>query len=179
MFGPWWPNSDSLPVTYVSPVYLVIFREECLFSIMSQKTPLLLSLLCFALLFAVSCDNGEKEIALLEKEVLDIHDEVMPLMGPGAEIDKLITSLQDSLVVYTADSSGAYAEKLQTFQEAINGLESADESMMSWMREYEPGIGDGQSREERMTYLKEELVKVNEMKALTLSSIESARSLIQ
>ncbi|MEM8899749.1 MAG: hypothetical protein AAGC85_16660 [Bacteroidota bacterium] len=146
---------------------------------MSQKTPFLLSLIFTALLFTISCDNGEKEVALLEKEVLDVHDEVMPLMGPRAEIDLLVTSLQDSLAVYIADSTVDHSDKIATFQEAIDGLESANESMMTWMREYEPGIGDGQSMEERLTYLKDELVKVNDMKALTLSSIEAAKSLIQ
>ncbi|MEM7510804.1 MAG: hypothetical protein AAF388_07715 [Bacteroidota bacterium] len=146
---------------------------------MSQRTPLLLTLILTALLFTISCDNGEKEVALLEKEVLDVHDEVMPLMGPRAEIDILVTSLQDSMAVYIADSTVDHSEKLATFQEAIDGLESANESMMTWMREYQPGIGDGQSLEDRLSYLNDELVKVNDMKALTLASIEAAKSLIQ
>ncbi len=146
---------------------------------MSQRTPLIFSLIFSALLFTISCDNGEKEVALLEKEVLDVHDEVMPLMGPRAEIDILVTSLQDSMAIYIADSTVDHSEKLATFQGAIDGLESANESMMTWMREYQPGIEDGQSLEERLTYLKDELVKVNDMKALTLTSIEAAKSLIQ
>lgn len=146
---------------------------------MSQRTPLLFSLIFSALLLTISCDNGEKEVALLEKEVLDVHDEVMPLMGPRAEIDLLVTSLQDSIAVYVADSTVDHSAKIGSFQEAISGLEAANESMMTWMREYQPGIGDGQSLEDRLVYLKDELVKVNDMKALTLSSIEAAKSLIQ
>ncbi|MEM6764094.1 MAG: hypothetical protein AAF655_04185 [Bacteroidota bacterium] len=146
---------------------------------MFAKNPLFISLLCSLCIITFSCDKSKEEIALLEKEVLDIHDEVMPMMGPGTYMDSLSLSLTDSLEVYLADTAAVAKAKAKTFQEAIGNLESANESMMVWMREYQPGMEEGETPVDRIAYLQSELAKVKEMKEQTLTSIEEAKSLIE
>lgn len=100
----------------------------------------------------VNC--GEKEKSLYD-QVMDIHDEVMPKMN---DIYKMKKSLQDSI----AKTPDMPEETKLKFQQSILRLDSAGNSMMSWMREFNPPeAGD---KEAFNKYMETELVKVKKMR---------------
>lgn len=91
----------------------------------------------------------------LYDQVMDIHDEVMPKMNDLYKIKKQLT---DS-IANTPDMPGELKEK---FERTILQLDSAANSMMVWMREFNPP--DQKDVEAFQKYMESELVKVKEMK---------------
>ncbi|MEM6644052.1 MAG: hypothetical protein AAF616_13810 [Bacteroidota bacterium] len=73
-------------------------------------------------------ETGLKE---LKEEVLAIHDEVMPKIGELRRVRKDLMKRADS--VSASDSTIS-----KSLIETANELGEASESMMQWMREYEP-----------------------------------------
>lgn len=83
---------------------------------------------CVLLFIAMaSCvsNSQENELKELEQEIIELHDEVMPLMDPLYEIRKKLRqkSKLDSTNVGLID--------------AIITIETAEEEMMDWMRNYD------------------------------------------
>ena len=119
----------------------------------------LILFLCLVGLFT-SC----KEKSTLEKEVMVIHDEVMPRLG---ELNKDKKGLQ-SILKNTSDESVKII-----LLEAIAALEKADEGMMDWMAEYKlPSDPPAQE-----VYLKNEMVRITKVKTDMLESMQNAKSL--
>jgi hypothetical protein len=106
---------------------------------------------------------GEKEKSLYD-QVMDIHDEVMPKMN---DIYKMRKSLKDSLA-NTADMSD---EMKQQINQTILQLDSAGNSMMVWMREFNPP--DQKDEEAFKKYMETELVKVKKMRADVLKALKA------
>ena len=115
--------------------------------------------LCLVGLFT-SC--GEK--STLEKEVMAIHDEVMPRLG---ELNKDRKGLQ-SILKNTTDESVK-----TTLQEAITAIEKADDGMGEWMEEYKVPI-DPIAQED---YLKDEMIRITKVKTDILESMKNAKLL--
>ncbi|MFN8349751.1 MAG: viral A-type inclusion protein [Spirosomataceae bacterium] len=92
---------------------------------------------CIVLVSA--CQNEEQaKVETLEKEVMMIHDAVMPKMGElvalEGSISKKITHL-DSLLQITPNDTTLRQSLKQSLQLASQ-LRKADEDMMNWMHEY-------------------------------------------
>lgn len=105
--------------------------------------------------------EAEKE-HILYKEVMAIHDEVMPLMGELMAMNKKIKN---------KDSSSQKATELVVY------LEEANESMMDWMRKFNPNI-DNMTHEETMNYLEEEKKKIVEVREKMLSAQNKASAFL-
>ena len=105
-------------------------------------------------LIGTMANCGEKEKSLYD-QVMDIHDEVMPKMN---DIYKMRKSLQDS-IAKTPDMPEKTKLK---FQQSILRLDSAGNSMMSWMREFNPP--EAKDKEAFNKYMETELVKVKKMR---------------
>jgi len=114
--------------------------------------------------FATSC-KAEKESKQM-KEVMAVHDEVMPKMGQlGMENDSTDIGKQ--------------------YKEARIDLQEANEAMMSWMQ----GFGDRftpdeilngkELPEQKQKWLDEEEEKVKAMREQINSSIEKAQGLLK
>lgn len=116
------------------------------------------------LLAFTSLSIGCKEKSGLEKEVMAIHDEVMPKLG---ELNKLKRNLSKQLP--DIQNEPLRSEVLQI----ITDLENADEGMMTWMSEYKIP-SDESSKTEYLTKEKESIQKVRKD---MLSSIAKAKSL--
>lgn len=106
---------------------------------------------------------GEKEKSLYD-QVMDIHDEVMPKMG---DIYKMKKSLKDS-IANTTDMSG---ETKLKFEQKILQLDSAGNSMMVWMREFNPP----EPKDEKAfnKYMETELVKVKKMREEVMKALNT------
>ena len=108
--------------------------------------------LSLCLIYLFSCTTSQED---LKQEVLDLHDEVMLEMGSIRTTKKsLIEKIENSV-------DSIQATKLQ---ESITQLDEAHESMMVWMRQFDPEYSG--SKEEIDEYLNdqfEEIKKVQEI----------------
>lgn len=142
-----------------------------------------LKLLFFGcILLLMACANGEDkarsdgsefnpdELEKLEKEVMRIHDEVMPKMS---DIRKLQDQLEDRL-----DSTTYYTDKhIKELKRAQQGLEEADKSMWSWMYQY--NLDSVKGKTEKKLYLVDERAEIREVKSKMLNSIDYAQKTLE
>lgn len=99
-----------------------------------------------------ACNQKKKLEDGLFKEVMDIHDEVMPEMGTLRSMSKSIQVQIDSL---GADSTYQDTSQRKQLEEIVEKLKKANESMMEWMRQFEH-VEEGTPHGEVMKYLKEQ-----------------------
>lgn len=125
-----------------------------------------------ALLIFTSCNNKEKEqkaeFDILFEEVMKIHDDVMPEVN---NLYKLKKFAQDNINVI-ADTS-IYVKPLRDAQ--LNA-EKADEAMMQWMEKF--SVPDA-SHEQKMEYLKNQLVEIEEVRKIMLSTIYDGKLIVR
>jgi len=111
------------------------------------------SLVCgFLLVVLASCvsNNQEKELKQLEQEVIELHDEVMPLMDPLYKIRK---GLQEMTELDSANIE---------LKNAINTIEIAEEAMMDWMRNYDMTF-KGNDSAETLQYFSEKKKSIEQV----------------
>lgn len=128
-----------------------------------------------ALFLGFACNNNAdkagqlKEQEALYQQMMEVHDEVMPKMGELNALTrglKALNNLPDSLQINVT--------------EAVSNLENAHEGMMSWMGSLQTLEGlQTKPHEEIITYLSEELVKVEAVKTDMLSSIAEGKTLLE
>ncbi len=133
-------------------------------------------LLTFILLSAFSCKEDKKKDAPSGdnqmKEVMAIHDEVMPKMG---NIGKLVATLKSEV-----DSTAQGIE----YEKAMIDLQEGNKAMMDWMQ----GFGDRfdsdeimkgkMLSEEKKQWLNEEEDKIKAVRDQINSGIENAEKLL-
>lgn len=107
--------------------------------------------LCVALVVQ-ACNQNNKEQDQLFKEVMAIHDEVMPKMGTLRKLSKQIELQLDSLEVGNTQIDNKMKRKMES---AVKKLDDANESMMEWMRQFEQ-LEEGTPHEEALKYLKDQ-----------------------
>ena len=127
------------------------------------------------LVIFMSCKEKEKKSESLTqmKQVMAIHDEVMPKMGT---IGKLVGELKPK--VDSTETGIAY-------EMAMKDLQAAHKSMMDWMK----GFGDrftsdeilngAELTKEKQMWLNEEEKKVIALKKQINTSIENAEKLLE
>jgi len=101
----------------------------------------------------------------LYDQVMAIHDEVMPKMN---DLYKAKTELRKRL-----EASDLTEAERTAIGEKIAQIEAADESMMVWMRQFEP-IPDSAGEEKAKQYLEAELIKVKKVREDILQALEEA-----
>jgi hypothetical protein len=131
----------------------------------------------FALLFSLSiaCQNNapvEEETAVtsassesLKKEVMDLHDKVMPEMTP---MSKLQGQLQEA-AVGSPDSLN--------YMTAAQDLKFAKQAMMEWMRGFSSTFSDDMTEAEKVSFLETEKVKMMRIDSLTQVAINNAQEM--
>lgn len=117
----------------------------------------------------LSCSGGSGSTSSAEglyKEVMAIHDEVMPRMD---DIYRIQTRLKKEL----EDAENLPEEKRKELEEKILRLEEASRSMMVWMREFNPAI-DSLDEDGIRAYYKQQKDKIEQVKEDMLSAIQAA-----
>ncbi len=118
-----------------------------------------------------SLSKEDKEAKIIEQkinEVMAIHDSVMPKTGEIFKLKKKLSTLETSL----KDSI-----QIEKIYRCKNLLIEADEAMMTWMHEFreaDPML----SFQEKQQYYQEEKKKITDVKLKMLSSIDSAKTLL-
>lgn len=102
----------------------------------------------------------------LYNEVMKVHDEVMPKMN---DIHKFKMEFKEKLEK-TPNLSAT--EKIE-LNGMIAKLDSAGNSMMVWMREFQP-IPDSVGEEKAKKYLEDEMVRVKKVREDILAALEAA-----
>jgi hypothetical protein len=102
----------------------------------------------------------------LYNEVMKIHDEVMPKMND-------LYSMKQELKKTLAKPKLSEADKIKT-EAMISKLDSASESMMVWMREFQP-IPDSLGEEKAREYLETEMEKVKKVRENILEALQQAK----
>ena len=121
---------------------------------MAMKHYPLLILLC-TLAVLVGCKEKISPNQKLFNEVMDIHDEVMPKMN---DIHKIKTGLREKM----ANNPDMPEEEKKETNAMIARLDSAGESMMAWMREFDP-LPDSAGEETARRYLENEKIRIIEL----------------
>lgn len=101
-------------------------------------------------------------------QVMEIHDEVMPKMN---DLYKAKVELNNRL----SDSARVTPEEREAIRQKIAHLDSASESMMVWMRQFNP-VPDSAGKEKARAYLEAELVKIRHVKEDIQRALEEAQS---
>ncbi len=131
-----------------------------------------LNFILIAVFLCTACKKEKDKVEALQKEVIAVHDEVMPKMD---EVMKLKSSLKaiknDTTVTLPSD-------KLLLVNNLIDNLEKADNSMMNWMRNYD-SLMEGMSEEEKLTYLQKQENSIQQVKQSMLSSISEASQFLE
>ncbi|MEQ9297013.1 MAG: hypothetical protein RIF33_00545 [Cyclobacteriaceae bacterium] len=129
-----------------------------------------------AVVFFTSCgDGGQAEREKLRDEVMALHDEVMPKMGDLRKTRKSLEALADSLAMDSLQAAQA-----QEFRAIAKEIGDANESMMAWMRQYEPSVmEDGTPHGEVMAYLKEQKEAIVKVKQDMIESLSKGTEAIK
>lgn len=128
-------------------------------------------------------DNAQKEtIDKTEKEVFDLHDEVMPkiddIMKLRKQISQRITAL-DSLANASPSARLRTDDEKEQAYRLNRQLADADSLMMSWMNGYNGDTLKKLEPTDALHYLEQEKQKITDVKQKINSSIEQARQYLQ
>ena len=111
----------------------------------------------------------------LYRQVMDVHDEVMPKMGKIRGAQQQAQQRLDSLALQTRGADKAYRRQLE---QLVSDLNYADFEMDKWMVEF--NIDSAKDNKAlRKQYLQDELEKVKKVKVAILGSLAGADSLIR
>lgn len=139
-------------------------------------------LACLIVLFGtIGCNQEADKVEQMEKEVLAIHDEVMPrmdeIMSLQSKLVKKMASI-DSLQQEGASSTTLAEQRLKAF-ELNRQLKTADSLMMNWMYAYRGDSAKGLQPAEAMAYFEKEKEKIIKVKETTNSSIEDVKTFLK
>lgn len=128
-------------------------------------------ILLMLLVFVFSCQSpNDGQVEDLKKEVMALHDEVMPKMGELRRTRKDLMLQADSLM----QSDPERAAMLTTVS---NNIADANEGMMDWMRNYEPAF-EG-TEDEIMIYLEEQKKSIQKVKEAMESSLAKGQEVLE
>ncbi|MBM3414445.1 MAG: hypothetical protein FJY16_05870 [Bacteroidetes bacterium] len=114
----------------------------------------------------------------LFKQVMDIHDQVMPKLGKIRGAQKRAQQVLDSLSTLSARHAKELTTYKQDVETLINSLDYADFAMDKWMIEFNMDSAKD-NQELRVAYLRAELDKVSNVKKAILGSLSKVDSLLK
>jgi pyridoxal/pyridoxine/pyridoxamine kinase len=142
-----------------------------------------INLLLLGWVFLVSaCQNKEQaQVETLEKEVMMIHDAVMPKMGELITLEDSISkkiAQTDSLLKITPNDTTLQIILKQSLTMATQ-LKKADEGMMDWMHKYK---GDSLKKlpvKQAIRAFTNQKIKIEQVSDDMLKSMEEAQNFLK
>ncbi|MBZ0246419.1 MAG: hypothetical protein K8H85_10760 [Cyclobacteriaceae bacterium] len=113
-------------------------------------------------------DANEDPNQALYDQVMNLHDEVMPKME---DIYKIKSQLQEKI----ANSPDLVKERKEALERMILTLDSANNSMMDWMHQFNP-LPDSVDEEQSRAYLESQMEKIKEVKEIMITTLEEAKA---
>ncbi len=139
-------------------------------------------LLLGGVLLGAACQNREQtQLNTLEKDVMMIHDAVMPKMGELVALESILQKQiahHDSLLKITPNDS-ALKYLLEQSISLSSQLKQADDAMMDWMHRYR---GDSLRKlppPQAIQALTQEKIKIEQVSDDMLKSIEEAQNFLK
>jgi len=121
-------------------------------------------------LLSVGCQNPQEKLRL---EVMEIHDEMMPL------IRKKIRPTQEKLTLMIKDAEQKMdSSSVNKYKIAYHQLDLADKAMHDWMNQFKTPTIE-MPKEEAMKYLEDQKIKVTKMKEVMEINMKAAREVIE
>ena len=129
------------------------------------------------LFFAISCGEKKqtesKTDALLDK-VMAVHDDVMPSM---MDISKLKKEVNAKIEELAAAGDAENAQKIDELKKAFSDLESSQQGMRNWMKEFDRNF-EGRVEEEVLDYLNDQMTKIENVSQAMKSAIKNAEEIL-
>jgi len=119
-------------------------------------------------LFAACGDENKKQIEVLKKDTMTVHDEAMKDL---AEMNRTKRQLKDFMTVATMTP-----EQSAQFTGALAAIEKADEDMMTWMQEY--ADPDEMPAADAIKYLQEQKTKIEKNRDDIRAALEAGKKLL-
>lgn len=137
-----------------------------------MKSILSLSLVVFVCFS--SCIDKEKEAQNeLFKDVMAVHDEIMPKMDDIMNLKKQLKQKLEDLASSQPIDSVAISE----LEQAIADLDNSHDEMMGWMRQFNRNF-EGMVNEEIMNYLDNQKGKIEKVGEVTNAALKRAEELL-
>ena len=141
-----------------------------------------IALYSLVLIGLYACKTKEKkDTPSLMKEVMSVHDAVMPKMGTIGKLVKVLNQQKDSLLEVSPTEE--IVLKMDALSKGVDSLQSAHKKMMTWMKDFGSNFtaeeilkGKALSPEKQLI-LEQEAIKVNEMETSIIGSIQYAEQL--
>jgi hypothetical protein len=125
-----------------------------------------------------SSDKAPKNLTdSLLKDIDEGHIVGMSKIGKLHNTQKEVQRVIDSIGKLPAAAQEAAATYVAGLKAVVKDMEYADFAMEKWMMEYSEDSAK-ENAEQRLSYLKEEKMKVDKMKDAILSSLQKADSLL-
>lgn len=124
----------------------------------------------------VVTDDIPEEVKIekaLYDDVMDVHDEMMPKMENMMSIKGQLKEKVDLL-----KEEASQGQAVIEIEMAIQSLETADEAMMNWMRQFDPET-DSLTHEEIVEYYTTQKEKMDSVKTLMVDAIERASAKLE
>ncbi|MTI40263.1 hypothetical protein [Fulvivirga lutimaris] len=124
----------------------------------------------------VVTDDIPEEVKIekaLYDDVMDVHDEMMPKMENMMSMKGKLKEKVDLL-----KEEATQTELVNELEMMIQSLETADEAMMNWMRQFDPET-DSLSHEEIVEYYTTQKAKMDSVKVIMVEAIESAAAKLE
>lgn len=137
-------------------------------------------LIAFSLALGACSPEGNKAQEL-DKEVLAIHDEVMPRMDNIMSLQRKLTGKVSQLDSLQQEgvSSTTLAEQRQKAHDLHRQLSQADSMMMEWMYSYRRDSALALSTQEAVGYFEKEMERIRLVKEITNKSISEAEDFLK
>lgn len=136
----------------------------------------LVGIFSMMLMLHACTDPKMEKVSSLKKECIAIHDEVMPKMGEIVSLSGDIKDWKKTMDADTSDSIAAYRMMLVSH---VQLLDSAHESMMDWMAEYDVDYETRNESDSAIAYYENEIVRITNVKTLMLKSIEDGKRVLE
>ena len=125
-----------------------------------------------------ACSNPQKDQAeKLEKEVMMIHDAVMPKMGELVSLESAISKRIALLDSVTHDTSAQSSRKKAL--QLSSQLKKADDSMMDWMHRYKGDSLKKLAPSDAIKALTHEKINIEQVSDDMLKCIEEAQKFLK
>ena len=147
-------------------------------------------ILISAIIFITACNNSDEEhnhgmseptttVDSLLKDVIDGHDEaMMAQMTKMKKAKEGVGNLIDSISKLPGKASEAATALKEKLNGTLDDLNEADSAMNKWMNEFSYDSLKNNT-EERIKYLKNEKLKIGEVKEAIMSSLAKADSVLK